>query len=100
VINTDRPHRFLFAYLSREKGFNMEEEIIRLYYLIKNKPIHLHRNGKVYVFAPSCEIPVDMAKKLLANQVSTRGCCGKPSRTFHVFATDEQLQSGERTWIE
>lgn len=74
---------------------------MRIYYLVKSRALELQfRDGKTRLFAPSADIPDQYAANLLGKTVTVGGCCGKPSRTMHVFATEEQLSSGERPWIE
>lgn len=79
---------------------------MKLAYLIKNKSLTLNLTlpgGQVTrTFAPYAEmsdIPKDKVDKLLKAVVTVGGCCGKPSKTMPLFATEEQLASGEREWI-
>lgn len=74
---------------------------IEVVYLIKSRSIQLQfRDGSTKTFAPSAIIPEQFANDLLKKQVTIGGCCGKPQKTVHLFATQEQLNSGERKWIE
>lgn len=74
---------------------------ILVFHLVKGKAISLNfNNGGTKTFAPSALVQKSYADKLLQKQITIGGCCGKPSRTVYLFASDEQLQSGEREWIE
>lgn len=73
---------------------------IRLYYLVKGRAVSLRaKDGIERTFAPSSLIPEKYAADLLTKQVTVGGCCGKPEKTSHLFATEEQLSSGDRSWI-
>ena len=59
-------------------------------------------DGTRCIFAPSCDVPEQYVADLLSKVLSFTKCCGKNagrSYTFHVFATEEQLASGERVWV-
>lgn len=74
---------------------------VPVYYLLKGKAISLQfGSGEMKSFAPLNYIQKSEAEKLLTKQITVGGCCNHPSRTFFLFATEEQLNSGERTWIE
>jgi hypothetical protein len=74
---------------------------VRVYYLVKSRAITLNfRDGQHRTFSPSALVPEQFTENLLTKMISIGGCCGKPTRTMHLFATEEQLQAGEREWIE
>ena len=74
---------------------------IEVFYMMKGRAITLNfRDGKERTFAPSARIPERYTAKLLTKMVTIGGCCGKPQRTMHLFATREQLDNGSRKWIE
>lgn len=57
------------------------------------------RDGQQRIFAPYAEVPDQFVADLLKKQVTIGGCCGKQAQTVNLFATEEQLETGERTWI-
>lgn len=76
-------------------------DAIEVFYLIKGRAITLNfRDGQERTFAPSALVPEKYAGKLLTKMVTIGGCCGKPQRTLHLFATKEHLEGGNREWIE
>lgn len=79
----------------------MPEELINVYYLVKDTPLVLRFNdiGEV-TFAPNALVTKSNADNLLGKVMTYGGCCGKPSKTLHIFATEEQLASGQRKYIE
>jgi hypothetical protein len=79
----------------------MSEDMVPLVYLVKGRAIQLNIIGLGHrTFAPSNNVTAAKAVELLKKQITIGGCCGKPERTMHLFATPEQLESGERKWIE
>lgn len=74
---------------------------IEIYYLMKGRAIPLHfRDGQQRTFSPSASVPHKFADGLLTKMITFGGCCGRPQKTVHLFATADQLESGERNWIE
>lgn len=79
----------------------MSDELVEIVYLVKHRAKVLDVTGyKQVTFSPNGFVPKSHAERYLKFQLTIGGCCGKPSRTVHVFATPEQLASGERSWIE
>lgn len=79
---------------------NIPDGYVMVFHLIKNKALSLNfTNGGTKTFAPAALVQKSQADKLLKKQITIGGCCGKPSRTVYLFASDEQLKSGEREWI-
>lgn len=74
---------------------------VLLTYMIKGRALTVKfTNGEQKIFAPSASVHESHVDNLLLKQATFGGCCGKPSITAHLFATQEQLESGERGWIE
>lgn len=72
-----------------------------VYYLFKSKSVDLHfADGEVRTFAPKAIIPQRFVANLLDKWVTVGGCCGKPEYTVPLFATEEQMQAGERKFID
>lgn len=79
----------------------MSDGKVLIYYLVKGRALPLQfRDGSQITFAPTGYVPEQFVAGLLSKSITIGGCCGKPSRTLHPFATQEQLDSGERIWIE
>jgi hypothetical protein len=77
----------------------MEE--VRVYYLFKNKALSLQFNdGVTRTFSPSAMIPKRYVDNLLSKRTTLGGCCNKAVYSGPIFATEEQLNSGERKWVE
>ncbi len=84
-------------------AIDIPEDYDLVYYLVKGRALTLNmRNQGQKTFAPSALIQKSYSegpKGILAKQMTIGGCCGKPSKTVYLFATEEQLASGEREWI-
>lgn len=75
---------------------------MRIFFLVKGRAIELRWSGnnQVYSFAPVADVPEQFAQQLLKKSYTRGGCCGHPEKTSFMFATEDQLASGERSWIE
>lgn len=77
----------------------MEDKVL-LFYLIKGRALPLQfRDGTQVTFSPAGYVPKQFVDGLLKKTMIVGGCCGKPSRQIYIFATQQQLDSGERSYV-
>ena len=79
----------------------MEEKLVKVYFLFQNKNVYMTFDGVSYHFNPYAYVPEHVLPDLLGrNKVMGCNCSSKNKpKKYYIFATEEQLASGERGWI-